>query len=226
MGACDGARPGLAIGFTPTLREPYGRVVLQRIAFQQNFSARADKIAQDAVDERSVGRVFRLKTGHVDSKIDGGVIGNVEKENLRRRRDQRPFKVGGLTRQTFFQKPGQGGTDGAQPAERDGDNRARQGDVARLQTAKPREDRRARKTLVERMTSGDNIAQDRRRGETRGKTGALLAFPPPTLARSQLVWAAVRNLAATPPVGRRTRRCGQTRSPSPADLQTPVMALS
>jgi hypothetical protein len=44
------------------------------------------------------------------------VIGNVEKENLRRRRDQSPFKVGGLTRQTFFQKPGQGGTDSAQPA--------------------------------------------------------------------------------------------------------------
>ena len=116
MGACDGVRPGLAIGFTPALREPCGRVVIQGIAFPQYLFARADKIAQDSIDERSVGRVFRLETGHADSKIDGGVIGNVEKENLRRRRDQRPFKVGGLTRQTFFQKPGQGGTDGAQPA--------------------------------------------------------------------------------------------------------------
>ncbi len=116
MSACDGVRPGLAIGFAPALRKPCGRVVIQGIACQQYFFARADKIAQDAVDERSVGRVFRLQTGHVDSNIDGGVIGNIEKQNLRRRRDQGPFKVGGLTRQTFFQKPGQGGTDGAQPA--------------------------------------------------------------------------------------------------------------
>src|ERR1700730_5852847 len=211
MGACDGVRPGLAIGVTQALREPCGCVVIQRIAFQQYFFARAGEIAQDSVDERSVGRVFRLKTGHADTKIDGGVIGNVEKKNLGRRRDQRPFKAGGLTRQTFFQKPVQGGTDGAQPAKRDGDNRAGQGDVARFQTAKPREDRRARKAFVERMTSGDNIVQDRRRGETRGQTGALLALPPSTLTRSQLVCAAVRNLSATPPVRRRTRRCGQTR---------------
>ena len=116
MGAGDGVRPDRAIGFTPALREPCGRVVIQGIAFQQDFFARADKIAQNSVDERSIRRVFRLKTGQSDSKIDGGVIGNVEKENLRRRRDQRPFKVGGLTRQTFFQKAGQGGPDGAQPA--------------------------------------------------------------------------------------------------------------
>ena len=75
-----------------------GRVVIQGIAFPQYFFARLDKIAQDSVDERSVGRVFRLKAGHAYSKIDGGVIGNFEKKNLCRRRDQRPFRVGGLTR--------------------------------------------------------------------------------------------------------------------------------
>jgi hypothetical protein len=175
--------------------------MIQGIAFPQYFFARMDKIVQDSIDERSVGRVFCLKTGHADSKIDGGVIGNVEKKNLCRRRDQRPFEVGGLARQTCLQKGGQGGTDGAKPAKRDGDNRARQGDVARFQTAKPREDRRPRKTLVERVGSGDDIVQDRRRRKTRSKAGALLALPTSTFTRSQVVWAALRNHAATPPVG-------------------------
>ena len=64
----------------------------------------------------------KLSAGAERSGIGGFDAGDQIREasGLRRRivraRDQRPFKVGGLTRQTFFQKPGQGGTDSAQPA--------------------------------------------------------------------------------------------------------------
>ena len=154
------------------------------------------------------------------------MIGHVEKENLGRRRDQGPFEMGGLARQAFFQKLRQGGADGAKPAQRDGDDRACQGDVARFQTAKPREDRRARKTFVERMISRDDIVQDRRGGETRGKTGAILSRTLVVLRGNDLARAAVRNLAATPPVCRRTRSISQTRDSAAKASGTRIMASS
>ena len=224
MGACDRVRFRLAIGFAPARCKPRGRVVIQRVAFQKYFFAGTDKIAQDAIDERSVGRVFRLEAGRADSEIDGGVIGHLEKENLSRRRNQGPFEVGGLPRQAFFQKSGQGGANGTEPAQRDGHNGARQGDVAWFQTAKPRKYRRARKAFVERMISSDNIVQDRCGGETRGKTWAILSLAPMVLRGNDIAWPAVRNLAATPPVCRRTRRFGQTRDSAAKASETRIIS--
>lgn len=121
--------------------------------------------------------------------------------------------MGGLPRQALFQKSGQGGADGTEPAQRDGHNGARQGDVAWFQTAKPRKYRRARKAFVERMISSDNIVQDRCGGDTRGKTWAILSLAPMVLRGNDIAWPAVRNLAATPPVCRRKWRSVKRETP-------------
>src|SRR5664279_1375295 len=222
MGARDRMRRVIAVGFAPACREPRRRIVLQRIAFEEYFLAGSYEIAQDTIDESRIRRVFRLKPGRADGKIDGSMIGNVEKENLGRRRDQGPFEVNGLARQAFFYKRCQGGADCAKPAQCDGDDRACQGDVARFQAAQPRENRGARKTFIERVISRDDIVQDRSSGETRGKTGAILTLF--ILRGNHLAWPAVRNPAAAPSVCRRVRRISQTRDSAVEALGTRIMA--
>jgi aminoglycoside phosphotransferase (APT) family kinase protein len=68
----------------------------------------------------------------VDGEIHRRMIGHVKKEDLRGRGDQGPFDGGGLFRQAFFQKAGEGRTDRAEPAQVDRGDGAGERPVARV----------------------------------------------------------------------------------------------
>src|SRR5262249_20520200 len=92
MGSSNGTRLALAVILPPARCEPFGRMVIERVAFFEDGFARANEIAQHAVNEGSKRGCFRLKARRADGEIDGGVVWNVQKKNLRGCRDQRPFE--------------------------------------------------------------------------------------------------------------------------------------
>ena len=103
-------------------------------------------------------------------KIDRGMIGRVEKQNLGRRDDERPFQRAGLFRQSFLKKRSERFADGAEPAQGNGRDRAGQRPVARIERAQPRMGVLAGKTLLERPAHRERIGEDLSRGDARGKT--------------------------------------------------------
>src|SRR5205823_1530219 len=104
MGSGNGACSSLAEVRPPPRCEPFGGVAIERIAFRQYRFAYAYEIAQDAIDERSKRDCYRIKAGGADGEIDCGIVWNVEEKYLRRACDQRPFKLGCLTRRFLFQE--------------------------------------------------------------------------------------------------------------------------
>ena len=85
ISGCDRQRHLFAIGFAPACREPGGRSISSARARGEEFLAPADEIARDAVDQRRIGRALGIEPRHAHSEIDRGMIGNVEKEDLRGR---------------------------------------------------------------------------------------------------------------------------------------------
>ena len=124
----------------------------------------------------SEGRGLRLEPRGADGEIDGGVIRHVEKQELGRGGDQRPFEMGGQARQALVEQLAQSRANGAKTAQRDGRDRAREGNVARIEASQSGGNGSGRKTLFEGMGFADDVAEDGGGGEARGKPGMLLGF--------------------------------------------------
>src|SRR5262249_24369375 len=158
---------GLAVILPPARCEPFGRIVIERVAFFEDGFARANEIAQHAVNEGSKRGCFRLKARRADGEIDGGVVWNVQKKNLRGCRDQRHLGGSGRGRRTpfiYFCKSGRGGPETPEGSGGDG---ARRRGVAGRKPQNPRERRPRRKAFVKRMPSGNDIAQNCRSRDPR-----------------------------------------------------------
>ncbi len=72
------------------------------------------KTAQDRIDELGETPIARILIGLFDRKVDGGVIGNVEIENLRSSNGKHMMQSSGTFRQRRFEQRGNGGIDARQ----------------------------------------------------------------------------------------------------------------
>ena len=82
--AGDGARRRFAVGRDPARREPRGRIVPERIGARQNCFAVTGDRTQHRIGERRERRARSVGPNSLDREIDRGVIGDVEKQDLRR----------------------------------------------------------------------------------------------------------------------------------------------
>ncbi len=167
----DGLRALFAIGLAPARGEPRRGIVIERRGAGEIVLALAREIAQHAIDERGIGRRLRVEPRHPHGKIDGRVIRHVEKQNLRGRRGEAPFDLRRRARQAAVEQIRQSISYRAETAQRGGDDRARQGKVARIEPADARQAGAGSKKLVEHMAIGDDIPQYRRCGYPGGKAG-------------------------------------------------------
>ena len=103
----DGARRALAIGRAPALGEPGGRIVVERIGTRQDQIAVAGDRAQHRVGEPRERRAGRIGARRLDREVDGRMIGDIEKQDLRRGDDEHPFERAAALRHPLFHPPRQ-----------------------------------------------------------------------------------------------------------------------
>ena len=85
-----GARPRRKSGASARRANAACRLRADRTG--REILAAANEIAQNAVDQIGERRALRVEPRGAHGEIDGGVIGHVEKQDLRGARDQDPFQ--------------------------------------------------------------------------------------------------------------------------------------
>ena len=162
----DGAGDALAIGRAPALGEPGGRIVVERIGTRPE--CRHDRARLRAAPHWRARRMGRwpAQRARLDREVDRRMVGRVEKQDLRRGDDQRPFQRAAALGHAFFQPPRQRLADRAEPAKRDGGDRARQRPVARVEAA-PMQRKVGGEPLIERTRQSQGFGDGARRGDPR-----------------------------------------------------------
>ena len=87
------------------------------------------------IGERGEWGAGRLGARRLHREVDRRMVGRIEKQDLRRGDDERPFERAAALGHAFFQSPRQRLADRAEPAQRDGGDRARQPPVPRVEAA-------------------------------------------------------------------------------------------
>ena len=95
--------------------------------------ARARSPRSTALTRPANGALAGLRPRRPHREIDGGMVGRVEEEDLRRADDQRPFEHAAALRHALVEPLRERLADRAEPAERDGRDRARERRVARIE---------------------------------------------------------------------------------------------
>ena len=162
----DGAGDGLAISRAPALGEPGGRIVVERIGTHQNGVAIASDGAQHRIGERGEWGAAGIGARCFHREIDRRMVGRIEKQNLRRSDDERPFQRAAAPWHAFFQSLRQRLADRAEPAQRDSGDRARQRPVARVKAASLLR-QIGGEPLLERARQGQGFGDGARRGDSR-----------------------------------------------------------
>ena len=132
----DGARRALAVSRAPALGEPGGRIVVERIGARKDQFAVAGDRAQHRVGKRRERGAGRIGARRLDGEVDRRMIGRIEKQDLRRGDDEHPFEGAAALRHPPFHPPRQRLADRAEPAQRNGRDRARERPVARVEAAR------------------------------------------------------------------------------------------
>ena len=166
MRRSDGARRALAIGRAPALGEPGRRIVIERIGACQDQVAVAGDRAQHGVGKRRERRAGRIGARPLDREVDGRMIGRIEKQDLRRGDDERPFEGAAALRHPLFHPPRQCLADRAEPAKRDRRDRARQRPVAGVEAARAQREIGG-EPLLERARKGERFGDRARRRDPR-----------------------------------------------------------
>ena len=182
----------IAIGLAPARGEPVRRILFKCVAGGKDRVALACEIAQDGIDEGRKRRGLRFEPHNADGKIDRRVIRYVQKQDLRRGDDDSSFDLRGLARQAALQEPVDRLSDRTETPERDGDDGADEGAVARINAGQPIGDGRCGQTLVKRVTIRDDIVQKRRGGGSGEKSGMTLCLAPLCFRRdhrASMLWA-------------------------------------
>ena len=100
VGAGDGAGDLLAIGLGPPRQQPWRRIEIDRIEVRDGFLSDPRNAAEHGVDETGEARVAAIALYQPHRQIDGGVMRNVEEQELRCAGDQRTFDLRSIARQT------------------------------------------------------------------------------------------------------------------------------
>ena len=174
MGAGDLPRRLLAIGRLPALGEPLRRVVVERVAGGDDLVLGARDVAQHRVDQPGERRGAGVEPRRLDGEIDRGVVGQVEKQDLRRRGDEDPFERSGPSRQSFEHMQRERLADRAEAAHGDHGDRARQRAVARVEPGEARIRLGGGETFVERPLKCQCVGDRLGGGEARRQTGRRL----------------------------------------------------
>ena len=148
--------------------------MLQRIAGGEDFVALAGDVAQHRVGQRGEARTLAIETYRPHRQVDGGMIGDVEQQDLCRADDQRPLQFGKTFRQSLVEETGDGVADRPEPAQRGGDDGARQRPVAVVERRQAARHRDMGKALLEQVSLGDDVLQDERRGDAGHQSRMLL----------------------------------------------------
>ena len=116
--------------------------------------------AQHRIGERGEWGARRISARRLHREVDRRMVGRIEKQDLRRGDDKRPFERAAAPGQAFFQPPRQRLADRAEPAERDRGDRARQRPVSRVEPA-PLHREVGGEPLFERARQGQRFARPR-----------------------------------------------------------------
>ena len=98
MALRDGGGGLLAIALAPALGEPFGRVEEGIDGFREDGLALAGEAAQQRVAERDIARGAGILVQMADGEVDGGMVGHVEEEDLRRGGDHDRLEGAGIAR--------------------------------------------------------------------------------------------------------------------------------
>ena len=171
MGARDLPRRLLAVVRLPALGEPLRRVVVERVARGDDLVLGARDVAQHRVDQPGERRGAGVEPRRPDGEIDRGVVGQVEKQDLRRRGDEDPLERSGPSRQSLEHMQRQRLADGAEAAHGDHGDRARQRAVARVEPGEARIRLGGGEALVERPLKCQRVGDRLGGGEARRQAG-------------------------------------------------------
>ncbi len=132
----DGARDRLTVGLDPSRHQPVGRVEDGDVERGKPCGALARHPPQHRIDQagKARRRPVRLRKPH--REIDGGMVGHIEKQDLRRTDKQRGLDPRRLRRQTAFEQNAEQMTQGAEPAQHRRDDGAGERAVALFERIK------------------------------------------------------------------------------------------
>ena len=100
---CDRARGLFAVMIGPARHQPWRRIERKRIEGREHGFAFARDPAQHGIDEAGITRGMFLGLHQTHREIDGGVIGYIEKQDLRRAEQQSRVRARDFRRQRTFE---------------------------------------------------------------------------------------------------------------------------
>ena len=176
MGGGDGAGGGSAVILAPTRHHPRRGVENRLVEARKPLGPFAGHSPQHRIDQARVPRRVPVGLREPHREIDGGVIRNIEKENLRRTEEQRGLDARRLRRRSGIEEEADEMAQRAQPAQYACGQRADQRAVALGEPRKRRTRARGFKLVVERAAAAkhavENVGGNAARGEAWRTVGA------------------------------------------------------
>ena len=167
VGGGDGARGLGAIGLAPAFEQPGRRVALGIVGRRAGAVLRY--APQHGVDQAGIARGAPVGLRQPHRKIDRGVVGHFEPEDLHRADQQDGLDARGIAGETLVEIAGEQMAQGAEPAQRGGGEPAHQRAVALGQRREARVGALAGELLVERdappQHAVENVGGDPAGGE-------------------------------------------------------------
>ncbi len=173
MGSGDGAGDFGAVIAHPARHQPSGRIEGECVDPGEALRALLRDPPQHRIGEAAVVRGPPVRACEPHREIDGGVVGDIEKEDLRGPDQQRRFKPRCVGRKTPLKKLSQQVTERAEPPQRDRNQRARQRPVALRKARQAGVPMSAVELLVERPTAAQDAIQQVGGDGPRGKAGRI-----------------------------------------------------
>ena len=175
VGGGDGVRGRRAVSRGPARHQPVGRVERRQCRARRAVRAFARDAPQHRVDQAGKARRVPVGLRQPHRKIDGGVIGHVEKQDLRGAEKQRGLDARRLRRQAAFEQRPMQMAQGAEPAQHGRDQRARERAVAILERG---ELARRVEQLVERAAAAQHAVEDIGGDAAHGEAGHVVGARP------------------------------------------------
>ncbi len=159
----------------PAVQQPFRCIERDRIERGETLSAFASNAAQYGIDQTGEVNGVAVCARQSDRQIDSGVVGHIEKQDLRGANQQHDFDPSCLRRQAAIEKKPDQMAQRAQPAQRGRSQRADERPIAIGETGKPGIAAGAIELLIERTMLPQHGVKNVGRNTPGGKAGHVVA---------------------------------------------------